>query len=214
MGVCAACRETVADYATLCPSCGATLGPVEVERPNSDNGTPPQMLHRSVVTGQGGPISPSSWADLKPWQRRLLVGAVLAVLGVTLWTVTRSGNDTPVSAEPSAERVSDVGSKPSYDSAPASDVHPLDQMAVAFVGGHARDEIQVQMDRAMQLYGLPRTEENYSRAGSVLVTMRKDSGFDEMQILDYMIRSHVPGVNITFPEAAAIAATFLGAGDR
>jgi hypothetical protein len=44
--------------------------------------------------------------------------------------------------------------------------------------------------------------------------MRKESGFSEMEILDYMIRSHVPGVNISFPEAAAFASTFLQTGDR
>jgi hypothetical protein len=44
--------------------------------------------------------------------------------------------------------------------------------------------------------------------------MRKENGVSEMQILDYMIRSHVPGMKIAFPEAAAISAVFLKAGDR
>jgi hypothetical protein len=59
-----------------------------------------------------------------------------------------------------------------------------------------------------------RREENYSRAGSVLVALRKENGTPEIAILDYMIRSHVPGVNVTFPEAAALSSAFLKAGDR
>jgi hypothetical protein len=39
-------------------------------------------------------------------------------------------------------------------------------------------------------------------------------GFTEMQILDYTIRSHVPGVNMDFPSPAGAAAAFLQAGDR
>jgi hypothetical protein len=62
------------------------------------------------------------------------------------------------------------------------------------------------------VYGAEVNEENYNRAASALVALRKENGVPEMQILDYMIRSHVPGVKLTFPEAAAIASVFLKAG--
>ena len=39
-------------------------------------------------------------------------------------------------------------------------------------------------------------------------------GPSEMDILDYMIRSHVPGANMDFPSAAAMSATFLALGER
>lgn len=70
------------------------------------------------------------------------------------------------------------------------------------------------MDEAMDLYGLPVTEENYGRAGSALVALRKENGTKEMDILDCMIRSHVPDVNMEFPEAAAFASVFLAVGDK
>jgi len=76
---------------------------------------------------------------------------------------------------------------PARSSAPSD---PLDQMVIAFQGGHSRAEIQSRLDKAMQLYGLAITPENYSRAGSALVTLRKEVGPSEMEILSYMIRSH------------------------
>jgi hypothetical protein len=93
-------------------------------------------------------------------------------------------------------------------------MHPLAQAELAFVGGHTRQQIQQGLDRVLPLYGLPVTEENYSRAASTLVALRKSSGIPEMTILDYMIRSHVEGVKLSFPEAAGLAVGFLKAGDK
>lgn len=90
----------------------------------------------------------------------------------------------------------------------------LGMMEVAFDGNYTRAEIKPMLDQAMTIYGVEITEENYSRAASSLIVMRKENGVTEMDILDYMIRSHVPGVNMTFPEAAAISAVFLAAGDK
>lgn len=97
---------------------------------------------------------------------------------------------------------------------PGFPTHPLDQAVLAFTGNPTRTEIKPRMDVALQLYGLQATEENYGRAGSVLVTLRQQNGTPEMAILDYMIRSHVEGVNLSFPEAAAIASVMLATGDR
>lgn len=95
---------------------------------------------------------------------------------------------------------------------PPSD--PLDQMVIAFEGNFTREQIQTTVDHALQLYGLPATDENRSRAGSTLVTLRKEGGVWEMVILEFMICSYVDGVNLSFPEAAAIASAALISGDR
>jgi hypothetical protein len=91
---------------------------------------------------------------------------------------------------------------------------PLEQMEIAFKGNYSKPQIKERLDKAMELYNLPRTKENYSRAGSTLVALRNEFGHSEMKILSYMIRSHVPGVKMDFPSAAGLAAAFLSAGDR
>ena len=90
---------------------------------------------------------------------------------------------------------------------------PLDQMVIAFNGSYSKTQIKKRIDKAMELYNLPRTKENYSRAGSALVALRKEVGPNEMDILSYMVRSHVQGVNMDFPSAAGLAAAFLSVGD-
>ena len=87
-------------------------------------------------------------------------------------------------------------------------------MEVAFVGNPRQAEIQARLDRALNLYTTPISEENYSRAGSALVSLRREIGPSEMDILDHMIRSHVPEINIDFPNAASLSAAALAAGDR
>jgi len=95
---------------------------------------------------------------------------------------------------------------------PPSD--PLAQMEIVFKGNYSKAQIKERIDKAMKLYNVPLTNEYYSRAGSVLVELRKEIGPSEMAILSYMIRSHVPGVAIEFPEAAGLSASFLAAGDK
>ena len=62
----------------------------------------------------------------------------------------------------------------------------LAMLELAFEGDYSRQEIKLRIDRVMQLYGLPITEENYSRFGSVLVALRKETGVPEMEILTCM----------------------------
>lgn len=95
-----------------------------------------------------------------------------------------------------------------------SEMTALQQMEIAFEGGYTVDQIKPVMNQALQTYGLPITEENYGRAASTLIVLRKQYGTKEMDILDYMIRSYVPGVAIQFPGAAAVSAGFLAAGDK
>jgi hypothetical protein len=107
------------------------------------------------------------------------------------------------------------GSGQTTDSGSAVEsMHPLTQAELAFVGGHTRQQIKQGLDRALPLYGLQVTNENYSRAASTLVALRKSNGVPEMTILDHMIRSHVEGVKLSFPEAAGLSASFLKAGDK
>ena len=91
---------------------------------------------------------------------------------------------------------------------------PLVQMAIAFEGNYSKAQIKERIDIAMKLYNVPLTNEYYSRAGSALVTLRKEVGPDEMDILSYMIRNYVPGVAIDFPAMAGASASFLAAGDK
>lgn len=82
-------------------------------------------------------------------------------------------------------------------------------MEVAFIGGHSRTEIKARMDKVMPLYNLPITEENYERAGSSLVALRKETGVAEIAILQCMSEMHVDGLNMQFPSSAALCATTL-----
>ena len=89
----------------------------------------------------------------------------------------------------------------------------LGMMEVVFKGNYSRLQIKTSLDTAMRLYTMPITEENYNKAGSVLVVLRKDTGIYEMKILNHMIRSYVADVNVTFAEVAALSVTFLEMGD-
>ena len=90
----------------------------------------------------------------------------------------------------------------------------LEEMEIAFQGGFKKEEIKTRLETAMKLYELPITEENYSRAGSTLVALRQKNGTKEMDILSYMIRSHVRGTEIHFAKAAGISSAMLTAGDK
>lgn len=91
-------------------------------------------------------------------------------------------------------------------------VSALDRMVVAFDGSHSREAIRERLDKAMTLYDMPITEENYSVAGRTLVALRKEDGVSEMDILAYMIRSRPDEVKIDFSAAASLASVFLAMG--
>jgi hypothetical protein len=75
-------------------------------------------------------------------------------------------------------------------------VSALDKMHVAFKGQHSREEIKRKLDRVMHQYGLELTEDEYKRCGNVLVVLSDKYGPTEMEILDYMDRSFVPGLTL------------------
>lgn len=85
----------------------------------------------------------------------------------------------------------------------------LSKMELAFEGEYTRSEIKRQMDKALRLYGLPPSEEYYSRAGSVLVSLANEYSPSEMEILDCVINSYTPDANVEFPDMAGLCATIL-----
>ena len=90
----------------------------------------------------------------------------------------------------------------------------MELMEIAFDGNPAISEIQPVLDHALRLYGMPITEENYSRAGSVLVALRKEFGPSEMDILGCVISSHVSGADMSsFKNFMAICAVLEADGE-
>lgn len=86
---------------------------------------------------------------------------------------------------------------------------PLEQMLIAFDGNYKMDEIRDKVIKAMTLYNVELTDENYSRVGSSLVGLRKSFGVKEMDILDYMIDNYTPNLKVSFPDMAGIATAIL-----
>ena len=113
---------------------------------------------------------------------------------------TDSPRDTPATDSPR--------DTPATDSPPSE---ALAQMEAVFEGNPSRDNIQADLDKALMLYELRANEENYSRAGSALVVLRKEFGVPEMQMLRYAIRLQLdtPGVNLDLPDALGLAAADL-----
>jgi len=75
----------------------------------------------------------------------------------------------------------------------------LDRLLIVFQGGHSKQQIQSSLDQAFGLYGVPITEENYIRYGSILVSLRRDAGnvgTTEMEILDHTISAYTPEVKL------------------
>lgn len=96
------------------------------------------------------------------------------------------------------------------DEGPPDD--PLDQMVIAFDGSASRAEIQSAVTDALLATGEAVNDDTKSRAGSVLVTLRKEYGVPEMDMLEC-----IPGIgeaapNITFPDAAGLCAAELSTG--
>lgn len=96
---------------------------------------------------------------------------------------------------------------------PPSD--PLKQMLIAFNGSPTMVEIQEAMDNALNATGTPVSEENYSRAGSVLVEFRKEYGINEMEILECIPTAttdpRLP--ELSFPNVAAVCVTDMVSGN-
>jgi hypothetical protein len=74
----------------------------------------------------------------------------------------------------------------------------LDRLLIVFQGEHSKKQIQSKLDQAFRLYDVPITEENYTRYGSILVSLRRDAGngVTEMEILDHSISTYTPEVKL------------------
>ena len=72
----------------------------------------------------------------------------------------------------------------------------------------SQSEIRTAMEKAFRATNLTMTEDNLSRAGSVLVAMRQKNGVAEMAQLK-CIGAMDPATGLGFPEAAALCATQL-----
>lgn len=89
----------------------------------------------------------------------------------------------------------------------------LEMMHVAFVGRHSLSEIEAQIRRAAAAFNIPGTDQNFSRMGSALVALRKESRVPEMELLRCAraMREEVTGTNVglDFPSAASMCAATL-----
>lgn len=102
--------------------------------------------------------------------------------------------------------------QPEAPKTPPSD--PLDQMLISFNGNPSKTEIKQAMDNALNATDTVISNENYSRAGSVLVTFRKEYGIDEMEVLECVpTATRDPRVpELSFPNVAAVCVTDLASG--
>lgn len=97
---------------------------------------------------------------------------------------------------------------------------PLDQAVLAFEGHDTRERIQELLDRALDATHMQPSPDTYSRAGGVLVGLRKDAarrglhGVTEMAILEVIGRKTDWPAWASFKTAAAIAAAHLIEKDR
>ena len=221
---CTSCGKSVPEQARFCPHCRAPLTGKTESSPSED---------------VRSPTAPTGDEAKKPWRPRgclgaLLVGFVLMLVLAFIGSFLNSSKSGGSSAEQRREQAdkmfaeieeragerlaSGQSSRTSgtarNSSRLAGNLSALQQMELAFVGNYTQTQIKTRLERAMRLYGVEVTEENRSRAGSALVTARKDSGYSEMEILNYMICSHVPGVRMQFGGAAGLAGAMLKSGDR
>lgn len=88
-----------------------------------------------------------------------------------------------------------------------SELSALDKMSLAFDGNPSSAAIKDLIDPVLRMYGLAPNENNYNRAGSVLVRMRQEYGVSETDILEGLGDERIPYVNL--PEAIAITTVLL-----
>ncbi len=97
-------------------------------------------------------------------------------------------------------------------SAPPSDA--ISQMEIAFDDSPRQSVIKESMDKAFAAVNMTASEDNLSRAGSVLVEFRKKYGISEMEILDCIpYRADDPRApQVNFGTIAAVCVTDLASG--
>ena len=137
--------------------------------------------------------------EKKPNNKVIVILLVLFIIAI-IFFLSRGG-DKSSTTQPNLQTPTASNNSASTDA--------LGMMATVFEGNYSRAEIKEKIDSALNLYKTDITEENYSRAGSSLVELRKTNGAEEMKILNCMIKGYTPNVNITFPQMAALCVTEL-----
>lgn len=89
------------------------------------------------------------------------------------------------------------------------EMNAIEQMSVAFEGSPSQREIEPLLVKALDATGMADTEENRSRVGSALVSLRKEYNISELDLLRCVPTiSGGPGLpTLEFPTAAAMCAT-------
>lgn len=128
-------------------------------------------------------------------RRKVSAGIAVAIVIVLALTVLFSRSDNE-----DGNRISGSTSSPTA----------IDMMESTFVGGYSRSEIKSRIDRVLISYGLPRSEENYSRVASMLIGLRRETGVPEMATLNCMNSGDFE-VFLEIDQAAGVCAATLEA---
>lgn len=93
------------------------------------------------------------------------------------------------------------------------DLTTLEKIYLVFDGDYSDREIKESLTKAMTLYGMPISDENYGKAANVLFSLSEKYDIDEMIILDYMINDlYFSGITLDYAGAAAISVTVMKTG--
>lgn len=121
-------------------------------------------------------------------------GRKLATVAAAIWALVACSPSSPEPAQSANDLPED----------------PLVQMEIAFNGDQSPDEIREALDLAFAATSTEATSDNYSRAGSVLVTLRQEYAIDEMEILECIPSLADDETSaLTFPDAAALCVAEL-----
>lgn len=138
-----------------------------------------------------------------------VVGIVLLLIGSTPF-----GNATPQITEEGRRKLEAQKAYTSDALVQMSQVFVDEDGNRGLLAGVSPPKIKLLLDRALPLAGEKVTEDNYSRSGSSLVTLRKKFGVPEMDILGCVAYSwkeitfalKLTGKAVTFPSVAAACA--------
>ncbi len=196
---CRNCGAPVAADQRFCMRCGKAVGAVGR---TGDAAAMPGTARRPNGSGE-----PRRWSMTVATS--IMFAASVIVLGYGAFTgrFDKAGRSLP------STTAGDARTAPQRAPAPTNPT-ALERMVVTFAGSPSEAQIKEQLEKAMRLYDLEVTEQNRLGAGSALLRMRHTSGFSEMELLDYMIRSDVPEVRFTFAQGLVLAAAAMKSGDR
>ncbi|MFC1672597.1 zinc ribbon domain-containing protein [Pseudomonadota bacterium] len=171
-----------------CPSCGKELSPQAKTCPHCGH-----PLEKGLDAPPPTPEPKSSKGSI------ILVLGLLAVIGWMFTGTTDERDDTQSQAQATTQQPRESVRQPDTS---------LEKMHIVFVGQPSVPEIKAAILPVMKMYGVAATEDGYSRAGSVLITMRKESGIAEIELLRCMETANQGGT-LSFAEIAALCSITL-----